>query len=106
MALRANDFAGYRTVILEVFKNEGAQGLWKGLGPNVVGIFIYKGVSFLYYENLKVWIEQANWLGKSHFIEFVAAGIASITAQSMTYPFDVIKRRYMVQRERKHKLCN
>jgi len=104
MALRINDLAAYRTLILSLIRHEGLAGFLKGLGPNVLGIFIYKGNSFFLYENLNRHIMQSKWIGKSYLREFASAAVAAISAQALTYPFDVIKRRYMVLRDRRHQL--
>lgn len=106
MALRVNDFTAYRTLLSNLLQNEGIPGLFKGLGPNISGIFIYKGVSFFFYEHLKDWIHVTQYVAQSHFKEFVSAGIASISAQTLTYPFDVLKRRYMVQKDRQHQFAH
>lgn len=102
MALRANDLSAYRTLVTELVRNEGFAGFFKGLGPNLSGMFIYKGISFFFYENLSSYIIQNRWISRSHFREFVAAALAAIWGQTLTYPFDVIKRRYMVLRDRQH----
>lgn len=96
MALRINDLNIYKTMITNIYYQEGLKAFFRGLKPNIFGIFLYKGISFYFYENLVKKFKETNFLTKSHSQQFWAAGLASISAQIMTYPFDVIKRRYMV----------
>ena len=105
MALRINDFNVYKTLILEIYKNEGMKYFFRGLYPNLMGIFLYKGISFYFFENLLSHFTNTGIIQKSHFLQFVSAAIASLSAQIITYPFDVLKRRYMVIHDRINQFC-
>lgn len=106
MALRAYDINTYKNVILEIFKHETIKGFYKGMKPNLAGILIYKGSSFFLYENLLASIKQRKLLTKSFAQQFVASAIAATAGQFLTYPFDVIKRKYMVIKDREKQLDN
>lgn len=105
MALRVNDFNIYKTLIKSIYVNEGFLAFFKGIQPNLFGVFLYKGISFFFYENILRLIGENNWIRKSHTRQFTAGAIASITAQIMTYPFDVLKRRYMVVKDRNYQFA-
>ncbi len=100
LALRAYDINTYKNVTQEIFKHETIKGFYKGMKPNLAGILIYKGSSFFIYENLLTSIKQRQLLTKSFAQQFAASAIAATAGQFLTYPFDVIKRKYMVIKDR------
>jgi len=100
LALRAYDLNTYKTVVSEIFKHETIKGFYRGMKPNLAGILIYKGSSFFLYENLLASIKEKNLFSKSFAQQFAASAIAATAGQFLTYPFDVIKRKYMVIKDR------
>uniref|UniRef100_A0A8C8R5M7 Solute carrier family 25 member 16 n=1 Tax=Pelusios castaneus TaxID=367368 RepID=A0A8C8R5M7_9SAUR len=87
-------------------KEGGYLGFYRGLMPTVVGIAPYSGVSFFTFSTLKtIGLAQApSLLGtpsldnpevlvlKTH-VSFVYGGLAGAIAQTISYPFDVTRRR-------------
>lgn len=47
--------------IFKIFKNEGIQGFYKGLTPNLLKIFPTSGVFFLFYELTLSYLKKIDW---------------------------------------------
>ena len=77
---------------------------FKGLQSNVAGIIIYKGSSFFIYENMLAALKRDGRVTSSTSQQFLASGTAAIAGQFVTYPLDVIKRKYMVIKDRQKQL--
>ena len=96
MALRTNDLTYYTKMIRDIIRTEGFSAFFKGLQANMIGMFIYKGISFFYFENLLQAFKESQLIQYSGMQQGISAGLASLFAQFITYPFDILKRRYMV----------
>ncbi|KAJ3074113.1 hypothetical protein HDU98_012051 [Podochytrium sp. JEL0797] len=76
----------------EIIVNEGGvRGLYRGLGLSLFGIVPYLSTSFVLYDTLKPQTRGFSWEGVA--IAAVSAGVA----QTATYPFDLVRRRIMVE---------
>lgn len=82
-----------------VYRNEGARALFKGLGPNLVGVIPARSINFYVYGNGKRLLAQY-WNGGEetawvHLASGVAAGVATSTA---TNPIWMIKTRLQLDK--------
>lgn len=86
----------------EIYRCEGGtRALYRGMMPTIYGVAPYVGLNFAVYESVRRWFvsrhgptspsrEPAAW-------EKLASGaISGAIAQSLTYPFDVLRRRFQV----------
>lgn len=97
MSLRENDgVRTYTSLVRDLAKNQGTIGFFRGLVPNAMGIIIYKGFGFLFYENIYSLGFAHGVTSNKYVMEAVAAPLGSAIGQLVGYPFDVIKRNYMV----------
>jgi len=82
-----------------VIRHEGAIGLYKGLAPSLAGIAPYVGLDFAVYETLRelsIVPKQPN--GQPTIVaKLVCGGIAGLVGQTVSYPFDLVRRRLQVQ---------
>jgi solute carrier family 25 (mitochondrial phosphate transporter), member 23/24/25/41 len=79
-----------------IFRTEGGVfGLYRGLSPTLVGIAPNIALNFTVYEGLKNYLERKNIYPEVHY-KLICGAIAGATSQSVTYPFDVIRRRMQV----------
>lgn len=95
--------AGY---LYDVMTKSGARSLYNGLTPTLVGIVPYGGISFATYETLKSMYVNRVTQGMSVVpedefempvtLKLVAGGVAGVTAQTVTYPLHVVRRRMQV----------
>ncbi len=108
-------------VLTTTLRNEGVRGLYHGVGPSMYGILPYAGLKFYVYQVLKQrWQRQhasaqsfglqargdaagAASPGKAHPTRLpipwmLAYGAsAGLVAQTVTYPFDVVRRRMQIE---------
>ena len=84
-----------------VFTAGGVRSLYAGIGPTLMGIVPYGGLSFAAFETMKTFYKKANdhdWdedrmpLG----YKLAAGGCAGFVAQTVTYPLHVVRRRMQV----------
>ena len=85
-----------------IIRTEGAAALWGGLGPTLVGIIPYGGLSFATYETLKAAVRKHypdadGPKGQPLALRLGLGGVAGLTAQTLTYPLHVVRRRMQVQ---------
>lgn len=88
-------FSGLVDVYKKTLASDGIMGLYRGFGPSVLGIVVYRGLYFGMYDSIKpvllVGSLEGNFLA-SFFLGWgvtTGAGIAS-------YPLDTIRRRMMM----------
>lgn len=80
-----------------ILKEEG--GFWRGclyrgLSPTLMGIAPYVGLNFAVYETLKVhFLSHSQDTQLSVPLRLGCGAVAGATAQSITYPLDVVRRR-------------
>lgn len=101
MAIRRND--GIRTyfeLVKDISRNRGSFGFFQGLTVNSVGIVIYKGFGFMFYENIYSRIQNNGFIRNKYVSEAIAAPIGSAIGQFIAYPFDMLKRNFMVSNEK------
>lgn len=84
-----------------VFANGGVRSLYAGIGPTLMGIVPYGGISFATFETMKTfykrrddhdWDEDDMPLG----YKLAAGAAAGFVAQTATYPLHVVRRRMQV----------
>ncbi|CAN0002628.1 unnamed protein product [Discosporangium mesarthrocarpum] len=77
---------------------EGALGLWRGYGPNIAYAFPADAIKFLVYERLKAAARGYRGGAKLGPLEAAVLGSgASMTAQALTTPLDVVRTRAMMR---------
>jgi solute carrier family 25 (mitochondrial phosphate transporter), member 23/24/25/41 len=88
-----------RTIIscgADIVKKEGGfLALYRGLSPTVAGIAPYVALNFTVYESLKSWLDLNN-VEVTVEKKLICGGFGGALAQTVTYPFDVIRRRMQV----------
>lgn len=88
-------------VILSIYRNEGGRALFRGLGPNLVGVIPARSINFFTYGASKEIIltqfndgQEATWV---HLGAGISAGFATATA---TNPIWLIKTRLQLDKTR------
>lgn len=88
---------GRRNVFLKVlgsnYSNGGVGGLFRGISPTLLGMLPYAGVAFTINERAKRQIYNMYKREPLVFEKMVCGGLAGLIAQSITYPFEVTRRR-------------
>ncbi|XP_033222342.1 ADP,ATP carrier protein 2 [Belonocnema kinseyi] len=89
------EFTGLGNCLTKIFKADGLGGLYKGFGVSVQGIIIYRAAYFGFYDTARGMLPDPK---KTPFL--VSWGIAqcvTTVAGIVSYPFDTVRRRMMMQ---------
>ncbi|KAK3817351.1 MAG: mitochondrial carrier domain-containing protein [Benniella sp.] len=122
-------YKGMFSAMGTIIREEGARGLWKGNMAAEYLYLTYSGIQFLVYQQTKVFLSRtahiaaqkatavsstatgpgvavvASLQGVSTFTRssavqsFIAGASAGIAATACTYPFDLLRTRFAVQRD-------
>lgn len=84
---------------MDVYKktlaSDGVAGLYRGFGPSVLGIVVYRGLYFGMYDSIKPVVLVGPLEG--NFLASFALGWAVTTGAGIaSYPLDTIRRRMMM----------
>ncbi|XP_074268204.1 mitochondrial carrier protein CoAc1 [Silene latifolia] len=88
-------YIGIRDVFRKVYNEGGARGLYRGVGPTLVGILPYAGLKFYIYEELKRKVPEEHQ--KSIILRLSCGALAGLFGQTFTYPLDVVRRQMQVE---------
>merc|ERR1712142_982740 len=86
-------FNGLIDVYKKTLKSDGIQGLYRGFVISCVGIIVYRGCYFGFYDTLKpILLGDNAGLAAS----FTLGYVVTITSGLISYPIDTIRRRMMM----------
>ncbi|XP_047322073.1 mitochondrial carrier protein CoAc1 [Impatiens glandulifera] len=88
-------YSGIKNVLKTVYNEKGVRGLYRGVGPTMIGILPYAGLKFYIYEELKTRVPEEH---RSSIIMRLSCGaLAGLLGQTFTYPLDVVRRQMQVE---------
>jgi len=87
-------YSGIKDVLYSVYREGGVRGLYRGVGPTLVGILPYAGLKFYVYEELKRHVPEE--YEKSIVMRLSCGALAGLFGQTLTYPLDVVRRQMQV----------
>ncbi|XP_029456403.1 mitochondrial thiamine pyrophosphate carrier isoform X3 [Rhinatrema bivittatum] len=88
-----------RHAIVTMYKTEGPLTFYRGLTPTMIAIFPYAGLQFSFYNILKrvyEWAMPAARWKRGNVKNLVCGSCAGVISKTMTYPFDLFKKRLQV----------
>lgn len=86
-------YKGMIDVYTKTLKSDGVQGLYRGFLISCVGIIVYRGCYFGFYDSLKpILLGEDAGVGLS----FVLGYGVTVTSGLISYPIDTIRRRMMM----------
>jgi solute carrier family 25 (adenine nucleotide translocator) protein 4/5/6/31 len=88
-------FNGLIDVYSKTLKSDGFVGLYRGFVVSCVGIVVYRGCYFGFYDSLKPFV-LTGVLKDSFLASFLLGWGVTITAGLASYPLDTIRRRMMM----------
>ncbi|XP_014233780.1 ADP,ATP carrier protein 2 [Trichogramma pretiosum] len=89
------EFTGLGNCLTKIFKSDGLGGLYKGFGVSVQGIIIYRAAYFGFYDTARGMLPDPK---KTPFlISWGIAQVVTTVAGIVSYPFDTVRRRMMMQ---------
>jgi len=88
-------FNGLIDVYKKTLASDGVRGLYRGFGPSVTGIIVYRGLYFGLYDSLKPVLLTGSLDG--NFLASFLLGWAVTTGSGLaSYPLDTVRRRMMM----------
>jgi len=91
------EFKGLGDCLVKIFKADGALGLYRGFGVSVQGIIIYRAAFFGLYDTAKGMLPGNIGI----IISWAIAQTVTTISGIISYPFDTVRRRMMMQSGRK-----
>ncbi|CCE87006.1 Piso0_005532 [Millerozyma farinosa CBS 7064] len=88
-------FNGLIDVYKKTLASDGIAGLYRGFGPSVVGIIVYRGLYFGLYDSLKP-VVLVGPLEGSFIASFLLGWVVTTGASTASYPLDSVRRRMMM----------
>ncbi|KAF8929230.1 hypothetical protein BGZ58_009091 [Dissophora ornata] len=86
----------WKTMVLIYTKEGGVVGLYRGLGPTLMGVAPYVALNFQAYEVLRAYLTPPGETSPSVSRKLLCGAAAGSFAQTVTYPLDVLRRRMQV----------
>ncbi|KAF3394999.1 60S ribosomal protein L18-B [Talaromyces pinophilus] len=88
---------GMFETMVSMYRNEGGTlALYRGIVPTVAGVAPYVGLNFMVYESVRVYLTPEGEKNPSPARKLLAGAISGAVAQTCTYPFDVLRRRFQI----------
>ncbi|KAF9351448.1 hypothetical protein BGX34_000558 [Mortierella sp. NVP85] len=86
----------WKTMVIIYTKEGGVIGLYRGLGPTLLGVAPYVALNFQAYEVLRAYLTPPGETSPSIARKLACGALAGSFAQTVTYPLDVLRRRMQV----------
>ena len=84
-------------ILVSMYKNEGGfTALYRGIVPTVAGVAPYVGLNFMVYEIMRKQFTSDGQKDPSAIGKLGAGAVSGAVAQTCTYPFDVLRRRFQI----------
>ncbi|XP_074084476.1 ADP/ATP translocase 4 [Macrotis lagotis] len=88
-------FKGLGDCILKIAKSDGITGLYQGFGVSVQGIIVYRASYFGSYDTIKGLLPNPK--ETPFLVSFFIAQVVTTCSGILSYPFDTVRRRMMMQ---------
>ena len=88
-------FNGLIDVYKKTLASDGVAGLYRGFGPSVLGIIVYRGLYFGMYDSIKPVLLTGSLEG-NFLASFLLGWTVTTGAGIASYPLDTIRRRMMM----------
>ncbi|XP_061866951.1 mitochondrial thiamine pyrophosphate carrier [Colius striatus] len=88
-----------RHAVVTMYQTEGPWTFYRGLTPTIIAIFPYAGFQFSFYNILQQfseWVIPAEGKKGGNVKNLVCGSCAGIISKTLTYPFDLFKKRLQV----------
>jgi len=88
-------FNGLIDVYKKTLASDGLRGLYRGFGPSVTGIIVYRGLYFGMYDSLKP-VLLIGTLEGNFLASFLLGWVVTTGSGLASYPLDTVRRRMMM----------
>ncbi|KAK4140549.1 mitochondrial carrier domain-containing protein [Dichotomopilus funicola] len=94
---RPEKLPGMWQTMISMYKTEGGiRALYRGIVPTVTGVAPYVGLNFMTYEFIRQYLTREGEQNPTAVRKLVAGAVSGAVAQTCTYPFDVLRRRFQI----------
>lgn len=84
-------------ILITMYKTEGGfTALYRGIIPTIAGVAPYVGLNFMVYEIARTHFTPEGRKDPSAVGKLAAGAVSGAVAQTCTYPFDVLRRRFQI----------
>jgi len=94
------EFSGLGNCLTKIFKSDGLAGLYRGFFVSVQGIIIYRAAYFGCFDTAKSLL-TSDPKNTNFFVAWMIAQVVTTGSGIISYPFDTVRRRMMMQSGRK-----
>lgn len=88
-------YTSLRGAVVEIARDEGPRGFFRGLGPGLAQIVPFMGLFFVTYEQLRIALAGYNMPWGSG--DATAGVMASVLSKTAVFPLDLVRKRIQVQ---------
>ncbi|TDZ28190.1 60S ribosomal protein L18-B [Colletotrichum sidae] len=94
---RPKELPGMWATMTKMYQTEGGfSALYRGIIPTVAGVAPYVGLNFMVYEWARKYLTPEGDKNPSAVRKLLAGAVSGAVAQTCTYPFDVLRRRFQI----------
>ncbi|KAF1984451.1 mitochondrial carrier [Aulographum hederae CBS 113979] len=84
-------------LMASMYRNEGGvAALYRGIIPTVAGVAPYVGLNFMVYDTMRKFFTHEGQANPDAWGKLAAGASSGAIAQTCTYPFDVLRRRFQI----------
>merc|ERR1711915_344808 len=92
---KSREFSGLGNCLSTIAKRDGVAGLYQGFSVSIQGIIVYRAAYFGTYDTVKGMLPDPKSAG--FFVSWGIAQVVTTGAGIISYPFDTVRRRMMMQ---------
>ncbi|XP_074870960.1 mitochondrial thiamine pyrophosphate carrier isoform X3 [Carettochelys insculpta] len=92
-------YQNLRHAVVTMYQTEGLLTFYRGLTPTIIAIFPYAGLQFSFYNLLQQvceWLRPSEGKNAGNFKNLICGSCAGVISKTLTYPFDLFKKRLQV----------
>ncbi|NWS40908.1 TPC protein, partial [Probosciger aterrimus] len=93
-------YQNLRHAVVTMYQTEGPRTFYRGLTPTIIAVFPNAGLQFSFYNILQQfseWVIPAEGKKGGNVKNLVCGSCAGIISKTLTYPFDLFKKRLQVR---------
>uniref|UniRef100_UPI00398F08B1 mitochondrial thiamine pyrophosphate carrier isoform X1 n=2 Tax=Pristiophorus japonicus TaxID=55135 RepID=UPI00398F08B1 len=86
--------------VVTMCRNEGPLAFYRGLTPTIIAVFPYAGLQFAFYnifQRISKWTVAPGSTVTANVQNLVCGSCAGVISKTVTYPFDLLKKRLQVE---------
>lgn len=90
-------YRGITHALYTICRDEGIKGLYKGLGPTLLGVGPNIAISFCVYESLKSAWEYERPQDSPIAVSLACGSLSGVASSTATFPLDLVRRRMQLE---------